>query len=197
MLTVRRWRTYIYRSSTLIRLSMSQAIAAFAFLCVCTISDVDAQTPSSVGQSGGLSNRGQLDKVAQRVSRLSDQMNSPYCKGKTLKTCTSPNAAKLRREIETMMRQGLSDDEVLRLLQVRFPETKLSNPEQPWYTFFVPFLPYIFGTSIILVMMMAWRRGDKPERVAMAEVDLDRSGRGTSEEREDRLARLRSRVQGD
>ncbi|MEE2757477.1 MAG: cytochrome c-type biogenesis protein CcmH [Myxococcota bacterium] len=181
----------------MLRLPIRQAFTAFAFLFVCTTSQLNAQSPSATGSADSPANRGQLDKVAQRVSRLSDQMNSPYCKGKTLKTCTSPNAATLRREIEVMMRRGLSDDEVIKQLQVRFPETTLSNPEQPWYTFFVPFFPYIFGASIILVVLMAWRRGDQPERVAMADVDTETSGRGTNEEREDRLARLRSRVHGD
>ena len=181
----------------MLRMPISQALAAVVILSVCTTFQLNAQISGSTAGTDGPVNRGQLDKVAQRVSRLSDQMNSPYCKGKTLKTCTSPNAAKLRREIESMMRRGLSDDEVIKQLQVRFPETTLSNPEQPWYTFFVPFLPYIFGASIILVMLMAWRRGDAPGRVAMAEVELGNTGRGTNEEREERLARLRSRVHGD
>ena len=157
---------------------------------------VQAQTPAPAPAAAKTSS-GQLDKVAQRVSRLSDQMQSPYCKGKTLKTCTSPNAASLRRRIEEMMRTGKSDTEIIKLLQVEFPETKLINPEQPWYTFFVPFLPYIFGASALLLVLLAWRRGTQSERVGMADIDSISEEITDPEVHDDRLARLRSRVQHD
>jgi cytochrome c-type biogenesis protein CcmH/NrfF len=160
------------------------------------LSMASGQTPTQ-GPGGVKTSSGQLDKVAQRVSRLSDQMQSPYCKGKTLKTCTSPNAAFLRRKIQKMMRTGKSDAEIIKILQVEFPETKLINPEQPWYTFFVPFLPYIFGASALLFVLLAWRRGAQPERVAMADIDSLSEDISDSEARDDRLARLRSRVQHD
>ena len=51
-----------------------------------------------------------FDPNARRAQRLADDLKSPFCPGKTLKTCTSPNAAKVRRDIQEMVLQGMSDD---------------------------------------------------------------------------------------
>jgi cytochrome c-type biogenesis protein CcmH/NrfF len=96
-----------------------------------------------------------------------------------------------------MMREGMENDEIIKRLQVQFPETKLINPEQPWYTFFVPFLPYILGALAIFLVLLAWRRGEQPDRIATADMgdyDASQEDAGTHQ---DRLAKLRDRVRDD
>ena len=175
---------------------MNKTAIYAVLLFLTTVSPIRAQSPA--GQAAGVQTASVgLDKVAQRVTKLSDQLKSPFCPGKTLKSCTHPNAGMLRREIESMMNTGLSNDEIVKRLQARFPATQLENPEQPWYTFFVPFLPYILGGSLMFVVLLNWRRDDTSVRSGMADVDVDGLKRGTDSERQERLARLRSRVQSD
>ena len=175
---------------------MNRTAIYAVLLFLSTVAPLRAQSPAGQAAGAKTASAG-LDKVAQRVTKLSDQLKSPFCPGKTLKSCTHPNAGMLRREIESMMNTGLSNDEIVKRLQARFPATQLENPEQPWYTFFVPFLPYILGGSLMFVVLLNWRRDDKSVRSGMADVDVDDLKRGTDSERQERLARLRSRVQRD
>lgn len=123
-------------------------------------------------------------QVERRVRKLSDELKSPYCPGKTLMTCTSYQAFELRREMADMVRSGQSDAEIVAILNDRF-DNKVSNPPQPWYTFIVPFLPYVLGAVLILVVVRRWVRKD--EGAAEAEPAVTPAD-------DDRLARLRAQV---
>ena len=54
-----------------------------------------------------------FDPNARRAQRLADDLKSPFCPGKTLKTCTSPNAAVVRRDIQEMVLKGMSDEAIV------------------------------------------------------------------------------------
>lgn len=98
-------------------------------------------------------------QVERRVRKLSDELKSPYCPGKTLMTCTSYQAFELRREMADMVRSGQTDAQIIATLNDRF-DNKVSNPPQPWYTFIVPFLPYVLGAILILIVLRRWVRKD-------------------------------------
>jgi cytochrome c-type biogenesis protein CcmH/NrfF len=51
-------------------------------------------------------------ELSRRVHQLSMQLMSPYCPGRTLANCPSPNAEAVRDEIRRYMELGLSDAEV-------------------------------------------------------------------------------------
>ena len=96
-------------------------------------------------------------EATKRINRLSDELKSPFCPGKTLLTCTSPEAFKLRREMRQMILEGHDDLAILKVIRDSFDEP-LENPPQPWITVFVPVLPFIFGLIIALWMFIHWRR---------------------------------------
>ena len=166
-------------------------------LSLAALSWAQGQGKTAEVRSDQLPAQGKLDKVAQRVSRLSDLLMSPYCKGKTLKTCTSPNAATLRRKIEGYMRHGKTDDQIIQMLTVEFPETQLINPEQPWYTFFVPFLPYILGAGALLLVLLTWRKGGGAAHPGSADIESLGDTVGGDDGSAERLSRLRARIQSD
>lgn len=133
-----------------------------------------------------------LDDVAHRVAKLTDELKSPYCPGKTLQTCTSYQAFELRREIKQMVEAGQSDEEILTTLQARFDndDFTIANPVQPWYTVLVPFLPFIIGGLLVIWVFRRWtlrRRGDDDAAAAAPAPAI-------AGEDVERLARLRAQV---
>ena len=110
-----------------------------------------------------------FDPNARRAQRLADDLKSPFCPGKTLKTCTSPNAAKVRRDIQEMVLQGMSDDAIVASLSSSYDTSEFSvaNPEQPAYTIFVPFIPFVILTGGMIFMIWLMRRrkqiGEAPQ----------------------------------
>jgi cytochrome c-type biogenesis protein CcmH len=123
--------------------------------------------------------------ASKRINRLSDQLKSPFCPGKTLLTCTSSQAYDLRKEMKEMILDGKTDVEILDVLRGAFGE-KLENPIQPWYTILIPFLPFVFGILIAIWIFSKWIKGSKirqNEDQIIQEVDL-------SDEQKDRLTAL-------
>ncbi len=125
------------------------------------------------------------EEIGRRVSKLSDQLKSPFCPGKTLLTCTSGQAYDLRKEIRDMMARGMSEAEIKTELEGRYED--ISNPPQPWYTFFVPFLPWVVGLVLVGWVLRRWLGKAKTE--APADVPAP-----SSPEDEERLARLRRQI---
>jgi cytochrome c-type biogenesis protein CcmH/NrfF len=132
-----------------------------------------------------------FDVDARRAQKLADDLKSPFCPGKTLKTCTSPNAAKLRREIQDMVKGGMSDADIINELKAVHDRDDFSvtNPEQPFYTIFLPFIPFVILTVAMLFMIRRWKQGqtdDSPMGLQTA-----------SDENEVSRTALRARLQAE
>lgn len=50
--------------------------------------------------------------AAQLADQISNEIFSPFCPGKTLDMCPSPNAATVRRDIHEMSREGFSREQI-------------------------------------------------------------------------------------
>lgn len=122
-------------------------------------------------------------QIDRRVRRLSDELRSPFCPGKTIMTCTSSQAYTLRQEMRDMVLAGQTDEEVITALTLRYGDD-IRNPPQPWYTVVVPFLPFIFGGLLVVWIFRRWRRGAETHEDEPAPTGADA----------DRLAKLRARV---
>jgi len=138
-----------------------------------------------------------LDPVARRVSRLSNELHSPFCPGKTLLTCTSYQAIEVRREIRDLAAEGKNDTQIIEILQAKYGDRfkegqQIANPVQPWYTIIVPFLPFVLLAFLLVWVFRRWRN---PATEGNADDSSDEVQ--TSAEDEDRLARLRARIQND
>ncbi len=116
-----------------------------------------------------------FDVDSRRAQKLADDLKSPFCPGKTLKTCTSPNAAKLRREIQDMVKRGMSDADIIYQLKSVHDRDDFSvtNPDQPFYTIFLPFIPFVILTVAMLFMIRRWQRGQDESASIDTEDTLD------------------------
>lgn len=134
-----------------------------------------------------------FDPMARRAQRLADDLKSPFCPGKTLKTCTSPDAAKVRRDIQRMVRDGASDEAIVAALKMSYDtdEFSVANPDQPAYTIFVPFIPFVILTGAMIFMIWLMRRRSRNQTI-----DSDVQSPETDPRAASRSA-LRARLQAD
>ncbi len=74
-----------------------------------------------------------VDRTEQsrRAYALSGELMSPFCPGRTLADCPSPNAAVWREEIRVWIQAGLGEDEIRRRLQARTSLDLSSLPRSP------------------------------------------------------------------
>ncbi len=103
------------------------------------------------------------EAVERRVQKLSAELLSPFCPGKTITNCTSHNAYLLRLEMQKMAADGMSDEEISALLKDRFKHKQIVNPKQPWYLLLLPFLPFILGGVLLFWVLYRWG-GPKAQR---------------------------------
>jgi|GEM_PF-894554 cytochrome c-type biogenesis protein CcmH/NrfF len=104
-------------------LSSLRAVLVIALLSLmCALPDASlAQTAATGSRSQG--------EVSTISMQLSDEIYSPFCPGKTLSMCPSPNAAKVRRDIQRMAREGMSKDEIKQeVLNVYGEEFRIVEP---------------------------------------------------------------------
>ena len=126
-----------------------------------------------------------LDPIAKKVSRMADELRSPFCPGKSISNCTSYQAFELRKTIYDMFKSGMTEPEIVAALEDKHG-AEISNPVQPWYTFFVPFLPFLCFGLLIFWVVSRWRRAD--------ESSLNETGHDSGSDHQDRLERLRAQV---
>lgn len=62
-----------------------------------------------------------------RARRISGQLMSPFCPGRTLNECPSPSAAEWRDDIREWVGQGVSAPEIRQRLEERAPGTNLTG----------------------------------------------------------------------
>ena len=125
--------------------------------------------------------------ATSRAAALGDILNSPFCPGKTLSTCTSSQAFELRQEMQALIRAGKSDEEILARLRSAFDLMQLEPPPQPWYVMLVPILPFVFGGLLALWFFARWR---DPKDRTLTESRAEDAESGESKREEARAARL-------
>jgi cytochrome c-type biogenesis protein CcmH/NrfF len=74
------------------------------------------------------------DELAElrRSRALAEELMSPFCPGRTLSDCPSPNAQAVREEIRAWIRQGRSDAEIRAELATRFGHSLAGEPQSAW-----------------------------------------------------------------
>ena len=164
-----------------------------------TLSAQDASKTTEVPMRQSEFSDAEEDRLNARVNGLSDELKSPFCPGKTLTTCTSPEALNLRVRMKQMMIDGMTDDEIIAQLNEEYGE-KLDNPEQPDYTVVIYILPLIFACLAAVVVFWSWKKGAKDGRGvadALSASEGEPQEYQDNQAREERLAKLRARIRTD
>ena len=93
-------------------------------------------------------------EVQQKAGSIARQTMSPFCPGRTLSDCPSPNAAEWRREIAQMVAEGRSAGEIQSLFEARSSRdlSGIPNRESSWA------LPGALTMAAALVLLLVLRR---------------------------------------
>jgi len=134
-------------------------------------------------------------EVSRMTTQLSDEIYSPFCPGKTLSMCPSPNAAKVRRDIQRMAREGKSKDEIKKeVLAVYGEEFRIVEP--PPQDNVMLLLAIVLGLVIAIsaVVFLTRRRNtaggssDAPKKESTSadvDADVDENSDGAEEDLDD------------
>lgn len=107
-------------------------------------------------------NEGHISRVTQEVSM---EIYSPFCPGKTLAMCPSPNAAEVRMDIQNMARTGMTVDQIKEKVVIQYGEEfRLVDPP---LLDNVGLMGILFGGMLgaggVVWMWSRRRKGDLPE----------------------------------
>ena len=84
---------------------------------------------------------------------------SPFCPGRTLAACPSPNAAKWRSDVRGWLDDGVEQGEIRERLQVRFPKMNLSGAPKTGLGWKMPVLVGLFSFLALAGVLRYFRRG--------------------------------------
>lgn len=88
-------------------------LAGWLLVCLVAASSLPATAVAQTGREAASSRTTRSPgEVSNVVQELSQEIESPYCPGKTLAMCPSSGAADVRRDIQEMARHGQSKAEI-------------------------------------------------------------------------------------
>lgn len=109
---------------------------------------------------------------------LEQELMSPYCPGRTLTDCTSPQATELRKWIAGEEARGRSREDVEKQLFLEFGEVILQAPKAQGFglaAYVIPAVGVALGAALVVIFLRRQQRTAAPAPVAMApDPDLDR-----------------------
>ncbi len=105
-------------------------------------------------------------EVARKSASIAKQTMSPFCPGRTLADCPSPNAAEWRRDIELMVAEGREPSEIQEVLSQR-AASDLSGSPQKDASYAVP-VALLLSSLLLLGFIFFRLRRRKVERASGA-----------------------------
>jgi cytochrome c-type biogenesis protein CcmH/NrfF len=106
------------------------------------------------------------DAEARRVQGLTRSVMSPFCPGKTVAACPSPNAQAWRDDIRNWVAQGVSNEEIRQRLEARVPGFDLSGRPGGAWGWGLP----LFGMALASLWLgFMWRRARSRRATGEAE----------------------------
>jgi cytochrome c-type biogenesis protein CcmH/NrfF len=89
---------------------------------------------------------------ARAAHELSRELMSPYCPGRTLADCPSPDAGAVREEIRDALRAGESADVIRTRIEARFGERVIGVPTST-LGWLIPIVMLVAGALVLVVVL--------------------------------------------
>lgn len=99
-------------------------------------------------------------EVETAAGKIFASTMSPYCPGRTLATCPSPQAADLRDEVKAWVAAGIPPDSIQAMLYARYGESVRAAPRAEGFgliAWVVPGLVVVVGALLLLVRLARGR----------------------------------------
>jgi cytochrome c-type biogenesis protein CcmH len=108
---------------------------------------------------------------ARQANELSRDLMSPFCPGRTLADCSSPDAAAVRKEIHEALASGEQPEAIRARIETRFGDHVVGVPRQ-LLGWLLPILVLLAGAGgLVWVLRRAVRRPAPPARVLSPELE--------------------------
>jgi len=111
-----------------------------------------APSPGSTQAAGAGPAQPMSPEEVQRLKKLSEELRCLVCQNQTLADSQAGLALDLRRQVEDLMAQGKSDDEIKDYLVQRYGDFVLYRPQVKGATYVLWFGPF----ALLLVGGIAW-----------------------------------------
>lgn len=99
------------------------------------------------------------DTERKRYQKFIDELRCPKCKNNNLAGTNSQIAVDLRRELQKLVREGKTDDEIIDFMVTRYGDFVLYRPRFTKNTFALWVAPFVFlGVGAVCIGMLVWRR---------------------------------------
>lgn len=117
----------------------------------------------------------EMERRAQEIIRTT---MSPFCPGRTLDSCPSPNAADWRQDVRNWVEQGVSTQEIRKRLVGRTPDGDLTGAPSTALDAVMPILVSVIAVLLVSLLLrrLLGKRGAKAAETARPSpgADLDR-----------------------
>ena len=107
-----------------------------------------------------------------RYERLIRDLRCLVCRSESIADSNAPLAADLRREVETLMRAGRSDEEIYAFMTDRYGDFVLLQPPvapRTWLLWAAPALFLVGGIAVVLVVVRRRARAASADPAALDE----------------------------
>ncbi len=109
--------------------------------------------------------------TGQRAHALSADLMSPYCPGRTLSDCPSPDAGAVRQEIRARLDSGQTEQEIRSVLEARFGAALRGLPSS-WLGWLGPIAILLLGAALLALSLHRLSRRQTTRAGAAAPVEL-------------------------
>ena len=102
---------------------------------------------------------------------LAGEVMSPFCPGRTLSSCPSPQAAELIQWVVLQESAGATREEVEEQLYVRYGDAIRSAPKPEGWglaAYVIPLLAAVLGIGLVVWILRRLSAGGTPQQAAMA-----------------------------
>lgn len=117
-------------------------------------------------------------EIEARMLKLASDMRCLVCQNQSLADSHSDFAADLRQEMREMMKQGKTDDEIVKFMVARFGDFVLFRPPLKATTvllWFGPFILLLIGGAALIISLK--RRRQRIVEAPLSAEDLERAER--------------------
>ncbi len=146
------------------------SLSLFAFVALLLAGSAAAQSEASDSD------------VARRAHRVAQDVMSPFCPGRTLADCPSPDAQTVREQIRALLVQGVEEQEVRRRLEQTYGDAVVGVPRSAlgWA---LPILILLAGVALLVLVLRRLSAPDAAPAPAdpadlAAELDRELQSRG-------------------